>query len=142
MYNKLEAREAALILLYALAERGVRRGKDLTRARVSRVTLKRLWNRENLNEAWLAEVNDWLLSAGWTLLYAGGTFGVVKKSVVENWPRIASKRIQDVVDEAAAGNFNLGKLEHFFASPMSDGPTSSRTLPKKRNRSAGTRRNG
>src|ERR1700722_16980181 len=109
--NKLSSREAALILLYALAERGQRRGKELTRARVSPVSLKRLWNRENLNEAWLAEVNDWLLSAGWTLLHAGTTFGVVKKSVVENWPRIASKHIQDVLDQISRDEFDFSRLE-------------------------------
>jgi hypothetical protein len=136
MQHKLETRQAALILLYALAERGQRRGKELTRARVSRVTLKRLWNRENLNEAWLAEVNDWLLSAGWTLLHAGTTFGVVKKSVVENWPRITSKRIQDVLDQVAAGRFGFGKIEHLLEPNQPAGPTLSRPPAEKRKRPA------
>jgi hypothetical protein len=136
MHYKLEAREAALILLYALAERGQRRGKELTRARVSRVTLKRLWNRENLGEAWLAEVNDWLLSAGWTLLHAGSTFGIVKTSIVENWPRIASKRIQDVLDQITAGSFEFDELERLLEP---NEPAPSQLAHKKRKRSAKAR---
>ena len=73
---KPNAREATLILLRAIEERGERRGSELTRARLSQVTLKRLWNRENLSNSWLAEVDDWLLSADWTLLRAGTTFGL------------------------------------------------------------------
>ena len=72
---KPNAREATLILLRAIEERGERRGSELTRARLSQVTLKRLWNRENLSNSWLAEVDDWLLSADWTLLRAGTTLG-------------------------------------------------------------------
>ena len=136
--TKVSSREAALILLYALAERGQRRGKELTRARVSQVSLKELWNRENLNEAWLAEVNDWLLSAGWTLFHAGTTFGVVKKSVVENWPRIAYSRIQDVLDQVASGRFEFEKLEHLLqptgpsAQTTAEAPTEQRKRGKSR----------
>src|SRR5258708_1967553 len=96
---KPNGRESALLLLRALEERGERRGKEMTRVRVSRFTLKQLWNRENLTDSWLAEVNEWLLSAGWTLVYAGTTFGVVKTSVVENWPRIASKHLDSVIEK-------------------------------------------
>jgi hypothetical protein len=138
--NKLASREAALILLYALAERGQRRGKELTRARVSQVSLKRLWNRENLNEAWLAEVNDWLLSAGWTLIYAGTTFGVIKKGVVENWPRIASKRIQDVLDQVAAGSFKFDELEHLLQPDRPSEPAQNQSADRRRTGSARVRR--
>lgn len=138
--NKVTSREGALILLYAIEERGQRRGKEITRARLSRVTLKRLWNRENLSEPWLIEVNDWLLSAGWTLLHAGSTFGVVKKSVVENWPRIASKRIQDVLDQVATGRFKFDKLEHLLEPrQQSSDPTLRPTSSQPRRRSARTK---
>jgi hypothetical protein len=108
---KPDSREAALLLLRALEERGQRRGKEMTRARLSRVTLKRLWNRENLSELWLNEVNEWLLSAGWTLFYAGTTFGAVKSSIVENWPRVASRHLEDVLDQVSRNSFEFSKLE-------------------------------
>jgi hypothetical protein len=99
-----------------------------------------VWNRENLNEAWLAEVNDWLLSAGWTLLHAGTTFGVVKKSVVENWPRIASSRIQDVLDQVAAGSFKFDDLENLLQPDRPSQLTQSQSADRRRKGSAGARR--
>jgi hypothetical protein len=111
---KPDCREAAMLLLHAIQERGNRRGKPLTRARLSRVSLKRLWNREQLAEPWLDEVNEWLLSAGWTLVYAGTTFGVVKTDVVENWPRIASKYLNPVIDEVKQGSFDFSQLERLL----------------------------
>ena len=130
--QKVDARQAALTLLYGIEERGERRRKELSRARLSQVTLKRMWSRESLGEAWLAEVNDWLLSAGWTLFYAGTTFGIVKTSVVEDWPRIASKRIQGMLDQVAAGQFNFGTLERFFELDRSITAKSPIASPKKR----------
>jgi hypothetical protein len=112
---KPNSREAALLLLRAIEERGERRDKEITRARVSRVTLRRLWNREILNDPWLTEINDWLLSAGWTLVYAG-TIGVVKTSVVENWPRIASKHLGSVVEGVRQGGYDFSQLEHLMHS--------------------------
>ncbi|MFZ0426336.1 MAG: hypothetical protein WAL80_25950 [Xanthobacteraceae bacterium] len=135
--EKVSSRNAALILLYAIEERGDRRGKEITRARLSRMTLKRLWNRESLTDPWLAEVNEWLLSAGWTLLHAGSTFGVVRTSVVENWPRIASKRIQEVLDQVARGNFDFSKIEHLLEPVSLDDSASSASSQK---RSPRTRR--
>ena len=105
-----------MLLLHAIEERGSRRGKPLTRARLSPITLKRLWNREQLTEPWLDEVNEWLLTAGWTLVYAGKTFGVVKTDIVENWPRIASKYLNDEIDDVKQGAFDFSRLEHLLSS--------------------------
>lgn len=126
--KKIDAREAALILLRAVEERGDRRDKELSRARLSTLTLKRLWNREILSEVWLAEVNDWLLSAGWTLFRAGTAFGVVKRSIVENWPRISSKRIRDELERVAAGRYDFDALEHYFQTNPRQGSVSSRAV--------------
>ena len=136
MQHRVDQREAAMLLLYAIEERGQRRGKELTRARLSRVTLRRLWNRESLSEPWLAEVNNWLLSAGWTLLSTGSTFGVVKKSVVENWPRIASKRIQEVLDKVATGSFEFAKVEQLLEPDRPKKPTLRQLPHRKSKRSA------
>jgi hypothetical protein len=107
---KPNPREAAMLLLHALKQKGDQRGKPLTRARLSRLTLNRLWNREQLNEAWMRDVNEWLLSAGWLLINAEATYGVVKTSVIENWPRVASKHIEDL-DRVGRGNFVFSNLE-------------------------------
>ena len=116
---KPNAREAALLLLHALEERGERRGNEMTRARLSRVTLKRLWNREKLPERWLDDVNEWLLSAGWTLFYSGTTFGVVKTTVVENWPRVASKHLAPVINKMKQGAYDFSQLENLLKTKLS-----------------------
>jgi hypothetical protein len=111
---KPDGRQAAMLLLRAIQERGERRGKPLTRARLSPITLKRLWNREQLTEPWLNEVNEWLLSAGWTLVFASRAFGAVKTDVVENWPRIASKYLDPLIDKVKRGAFDFSELEHLL----------------------------
>jgi hypothetical protein len=120
---KPEPREAAVILLHALDERGQRRGRPLTRARLSRLTLTKLWNREQLTENWIREVNEWLLSAGWALIQAGATFGVVKTEIVENWPRVASKHSKELLEKVACGNFDFSTLEPLFETKARTTPT-------------------
>lgn len=61
---KLDPHQGALVLLRALEERGERRGKPLTRARLSAASLKTLWIRETITREWLDQIDEWLLSAG------------------------------------------------------------------------------
>jgi hypothetical protein len=89
------------------------------------LTLTKLWNREQLTEAWIRDVNEWLLSAGWVLIQAGATFGIVKTDVIANWPRVASKHTKNVIDEVARGDFVFSKLEHLLR------PTRTITAPSK-----------
>jgi hypothetical protein len=117
-------REAAMLLLHALKQKGDQRGKPLTRARLSRLTLNRLWNREQLNEAWMRDVNEWLLSAGWLVIDAEATYGVVKTSVIKNWPRVASKHVEDL-DQVGRGNFDFSKLEPLFQTQARTQPTTA-----------------
>jgi hypothetical protein len=136
---KPDRREAAMLLLRAIEERGQRRGKPMTRVRVSRVTLKRLWNREQLTDPWLDEVNEWLLSAGWTLVYAGRTFGAVKTDVVENWPRIASKYLDPVIDEVKRGAFDFSQLERLLKSEQAKSTETASTASARRKSDDGSR---
>lgn len=71
-------RECVLLFLLLVRERRDRRGKPTSRARLSEITLKQLWNREVLSRPFLDEVQEWLLAAGWTLIYAGSTYAAIK----------------------------------------------------------------
>ncbi|HML12391.1 MAG TPA: hypothetical protein VK456_03750 [Xanthobacteraceae bacterium] len=113
---KPNPRECALLFLALVAEREGRRGKSLTRLRLSETTLKQLWNRERLTEGFLREVDEWLLTAGWVLISGSSTFGAVKEEAVGNWPRISSKRISDTLKRVAQGTFDFGQLEHLLAT--------------------------
>ena len=93
--TELTDRQCALMILGSLEERGDRRtgGKVLTRARFTKLTLKKLCDRETITQAWIDRVNEFLMKAGWVLIDAGTTYGAVKVSVVENWPRAISKNL-------------------------------------------------
>jgi hypothetical protein len=109
-------RECALLFLRLVDEREARRGKPMTRLRLSETTLKRLWNRERLAEGFLREIDEWLLTAGWVLISGSSTFGAVKEEAVSNWPRISSKRISDMLKRVAEGTFDFGQIEHLLVA--------------------------
>jgi hypothetical protein len=44
----------------------------------------------------------------------------VKTSVVENWPRVTSKRITADLLAVAQGTFKFSQLEHLLATPGQD----------------------
>ena len=90
------------------------RERPMTRVRLAEITLKRLWNRQRLSEQFLAEVSEWLLSAGWALIFAGSTHAAVRIDAVENWPAVSSKLILDEVKAAANGRGDFKKLEYLF----------------------------
>ncbi len=117
---KPNGREAALLLLRLIEAKDIGADRPRTRAQLAEITLKRLWNRNRLEEQFLAEVSEWLLTAGWALLFAGSTYGVVRTSTVENWSPISSKRIQPELDAVAAGQFDFTELERLLDGPRED----------------------
>jgi hypothetical protein len=117
--TELTDRQCALMILASLKERGDRRtgGKVLTRARFTKLTLKNLCDRETITQAWIDRVNESLMKAGWVLLDAGTTYGAVKVSVVENWPRAIYKNLTNLKSELAdvkKGPSEWSKLERLM----------------------------
>ena len=107
-------RECALLLLRVFESRNEERSQPVTRARLSELTLKRLWLRQRLTREFLAEVEEWLLSAGWALLFAGSTYAAIKVAAVENWPRLSSKRIADELATVSKGEFDFAAWVHLL----------------------------
>jgi hypothetical protein len=66
------------------------------------------------------EVAEWLSGADIALFFAGTTYAVVRTSVVENWPRVTSKRITADLLAVAQGTFKFSQLEHLLATPGQD----------------------
>ena len=108
---ELTDQQCALMILLSLQERGARRkdGKALTRARFSKLTLKRLCQRQTITQAWIDRVNEPLMTAGWVLIDAGTTYGAVKVNVVENWPRAISKNLRTELDQVKSGTFEFDR---------------------------------
>lgn len=112
---KPDGRESALLLLRLIESRDSEREKPMTRVRLAEITLKRLWNRKQLGDQFLADVCEWLLSAGWALFFAGSTYAAVQVSAVENWPAVSSKRIRTDIEAVRWAKFDFSTLEHLFS---------------------------
>jgi hypothetical protein len=83
---------------------------QVTRFRVSELTLKRITCRPRLHPEFLIEMQDWLLQAGWAFFFADRSYGMIKLEAVETWTRLGSKRIADELDAVAKGAFDFAPL--------------------------------
>jgi hypothetical protein len=88
------AREAALLVLHLMDHGGMDR-RPVSRARLTEITIRRLWGRTRVPEGFLLDVQEILLGAGWALFWAGSSYAIIKVAAVEGWPRISSKRIEN-----------------------------------------------
>ncbi len=101
-------RQAALLILHLLAEKPAK----VTRARLTEITIRRLWNRSRVvDQAFLLEVQELLLQAGWAFFWARSSYALVRVEAVEGWPRISSKRIADDLEKVSRGHFDFDQLE-------------------------------
>jgi hypothetical protein len=118
---RLTTGEVTLLALRLFEERGQRRGKELTRARISSSSLKQISNREHITPQWIDELNEYLLPSGWILIRAGSTYAAIKVSVVENWPRVSAKRLEKELEAVRQGTFDFKSLSYLL-SPQSTAP--------------------
>jgi hypothetical protein len=109
-------REAALLVLHVLRTKEVETGREVTRARLTEITLRRLWARTRISNEFLLEVQEYLLHAGWALFWAGSSYAVILISSVEGWARISSKRINEDLAKVSNGKFNFELLEPLLTS--------------------------
>jgi hypothetical protein len=105
-------RQAALLVGHVGA---VDRG-PVTRARLTEMTIRRLWRRTRIPEAFLLEVQEFLLSAGWALFWAGSSYAIIRSSAVEGWARVSSKKIEHDLDRLSRGRFDFEDVEHLLLS--------------------------
>jgi hypothetical protein len=109
------ARQAALLVLHLLGTGGVDR-REVSRARLTEITIRRLWRRTRVSEGFLLEVQEFLLGAGWALFWAGSSYAIIRVAAVEGWPRISSKRIENDLERLSRGRFDFDEMEHLLLS--------------------------
>lgn len=109
-------RQCAMLLAHLLMTKQAEQDRELTRARLSEITLRRLFGRQRLTPTFLLNVQEWLFHAGWTLFAAGATYAVVKTKVVDGWRRASSKGIAPALKDVRRGKFNFDSLEHLLTS--------------------------
>jgi integrase len=84
---------------------------------------KQLWNRRRLSERFLEGVEDWLLTAGWVLIYSGSTFGALRAKTIKGWSRVSSKHLATELGQVVRGTFKFDALEHLWAIADADSET-------------------
>ena len=112
-YHQPSARECALLILRLMQAREQElEGRELSRARISQITLRTLCGRSQIPNDFLLEVQEFLLSAGWCLFCAGTShFALIKKQAVEGWARMSSFRIHGEVTDVSRGQYDFERLE-------------------------------
>lgn len=113
-------RQCAMLIAHLLATKQ-QMGREVTRARLSEITLQRLFGRQRISPDFLLEVQEWLFRVGWVLFFAGTTYAVVKLEVIDGWGRISSKRIGKDLENVGKGEFDFDSLEHLLLGSESPG---------------------
>ena len=111
--SRPDERQCAMLIVHLLEakQEGLPGDREVTRARLSEITIQRLFKRQRISPEFVAEVQEWLFRVGWVLFFAGTTYAVVKMKVVDGWGRISSKRIQRDLEKAGTGEFDFDTLE-------------------------------
>jgi hypothetical protein len=114
-------RECAMLLLRLIEKKKEDSNKDITRARLAEITLRRLWVRSRLSPRFLEEVEEWLAHAGWAFFFARSSYAIVKIDSVEGWGRISSKSMAGDIKMVSRGKFHFDELEHLLVDYLQGG---------------------
>ena len=107
-------RECAMLLLRLIEAKQTEAEKDVTRARLSEATLRKLWCRSRITTEFVHEVQEWLFMAGWVLFFAGTIYAMINVRVVDAWMRISAKRLATEIADVPRGKFDFAGLEHLL----------------------------
>ncbi len=106
------ARQCALLIVRVMQAREQETNREVSRARISQNTIRRLCNRAQIASDFLLEIQEILLAAGWCLfLVSPSHFAIIKAKSVEGWGRISSKRIGEELKSVPIGRYNFDNLE-------------------------------
>ena len=114
--SRPDERQCAMLIAHLLAakQQDLPDNRELTRARLSEITLRRLFKRRRISPELLADVQEWLFRVGLVLFFAGTTYAVVKMKTVDGWGRISSERIRGDLDKVDEGGFAYDALEYLL----------------------------
>ena len=113
-----------MLIAHLVERKSAEARKQVTRCKLSEMTLRSLLRRKLITPEFLIDVQNWLFQAGWVLFFAGESYALVKLSVVNGWMRIGSKRLKPTLSEVARGTFNFQALERLL---VEDEDTDSET---------------
>ena len=110
--SRLTVAETALFTAYLIHLYSLEKGKEVTRVRLSRDSVRWLSIRANLKEAFIEDWIEELASEwGWIAFPHGEEFGLVDASVVPGWVIIGTKRIVEDRQKLRRGDLSpLAKM--------------------------------
>jgi hypothetical protein len=105
---RLTAEDAALLTAYLIHLYETEKGKEISRFRLSRDSVRRLGLRLNLREAFTAEwaeamASDW----GWIAFAHREEFGLIRISAVSGWVRLGTKRVSEDLRRLRRGDCSV-----------------------------------
>ena len=91
------ARAAKILICNALLYE-LEKEREVSRYRFSYSTLSFIANRQRLSPDFLTELDNELVELGWSFINMGDSFAIVKTDKVNQWTKLAYKRVEDLVD--------------------------------------------
>src|SRR5260221_4865702 len=93
-FRRVTAAEAALVTVFLINRYVAEKGKEVSRLRLSRSSVRRLALRANLRESFVEEWRDALATDwGWIAFPLGEQFGLIRDDSVSGWVRLGTTRI-------------------------------------------------
>ena len=109
------AAEAATLLALSLKRKEDELTKELSRARISEKTLKRVTGRRRLDQRFIADLNECLLDFDLILVDTGEAIGLLRASSVKGWPRMNANRIIDEIESSRRGKLDFEAITNELA---------------------------
>ena len=91
------ARAAKILICNALLYEQEKE-REVSRYRFSYSTLAFIADRQRLSPDFLKELDDELAELGWSLINMGDSFAIVKTDKINQWTKLAHKRVEGLVD--------------------------------------------
>lgn len=97
--------EVAILVVLMIKRYCHERGRDTSRIRLARTSLRRLAIRGNLRDVF---IDDWIdvmaTDYGWIVFRQEGEFLLLKSDATKTWTKIATKRCDDLIRRLRAGD--------------------------------------
>lgn len=99
------AGETALLVILNLQRYAKDRGKELSRFRMARSSLRRLAIRTRLEDSWIGQFIEYMLAEyGWLVFVDSDEFLFIKRDNAISWTKISAKRCEDLLKRLRNGD--------------------------------------
>jgi hypothetical protein len=125
--KNLSAQDAALVTAFLIHDYEASKGKPVTRFRLSRDSVRKNGQQENLREAYIADWKEALSSQfGWVAFEVGEEFALIRGSLVKGWVKLGAKRFLETRAELRQGDrSSLEQMRKTLAEAAPEAPAAA-----------------